>query len=141
MAHYLLDTNVVSEATRLEPNENVIRRFRLHRDACVIATVVWHELWFGCLQLPPSSRRSKIEIYLLEVIQPSLIILSYDARAAVWHAREQARLRANGLTPSYTDGQIAAVAAANNLILVTRNPADYQHFAGLQIEDWRTPLA
>lgn len=141
MTRYLLDTNVVSEPIRLLPQDNVIQRFRLHRDECVLASVVWHELWFGCFQLPVSRRRSKIEIYLAEVIQPSFPILPYDAQSAAWYAEERARLKAIGLTPPYVDGQIAAIAAVNGLILVTHNVADYRHFAGLQIEDWRTPLA
>jgi tRNA(fMet)-specific endonuclease VapC len=53
--------------------------------------------------------------------------------------RERARLIPIGLTPSYADGQIAAVAAVNQLILVTRNVSDYQNFDELVIENWFDP--
>ena len=41
-----------------------------------------------------------------------------------------------GLSPAFIDAQIAAIAASNRLILVTRNIDDFQHFAGLDIENW-----
>ena len=141
MALYLLDTNVLSEPLLPYPNNVVISRLIEHQSMCVTASVVWHELWFGCLRLPVSARRERIEHYLLQMVQRAFAILSYDERAAIWYAEERVRLKAIGLTPSFSDGQIAAVAAVNGLILVTHNLADYQHFAGLQVEDWRKPAA
>ncbi|NJR69696.1 MAG: type II toxin-antitoxin system VapC family toxin [Synechococcales cyanobacterium CRU_2_2] len=47
-----------------------------------------------------------------------------------------AKLLGLGQVPSFLDGQIAAVAQINSLILVTRNVSDYQGFVGLQIENW-----
>lgn len=64
-------------------------------------------------------------------------ILPYDEAAADWHARERARLVAAGRTPPLLDGQIAAVAAVNDLVLVTSNVRDFRGFDGLRIEDWR----
>jgi tRNA(fMet)-specific endonuclease VapC len=43
-----------------------------------------------------------------------------------------------GKTPSYVDGQIAAIAVVNDLVLVTNNEADYADFQGIQIENWFT---
>ena len=140
MLRYLLDTNVISEPIRVQPDEQVIQRLRVHKAISALTSVVWHELWFGCLVLPPSSRRSKIERYLAHVIQPTMVILPYDAQAAAWYAKERARLKAIGLAPSFVDGQIAAVAAVNNLILVTHNLSSFRYFSGIQVEDWRTPL-
>lgn len=64
------------------------------------------------------------------------MILPYDEAAADWHADERARLAAIGLTPPFADGQIAAVAAVNGLVLVTANVADFRHFQGVTVEDW-----
>jgi tRNA(fMet)-specific endonuclease VapC len=41
--------------------------------------------------------------------------------------------------PAFQDGQIAAVAAANQLILVTNNVRDFVNFQGLTIVNWFTP--
>jgi tRNA(fMet)-specific endonuclease VapC len=112
-------------------------RFQQHQDAIALASVVWHELWFGCLRLPVSTRRAAIEHYLREVIGANVPILPYTPRAAQWHAEERARLVTIGRTPPFIDGQIAAIAQTNQLILVTFNTADYADFDGLSIEDWR----
>jgi tRNA(fMet)-specific endonuclease VapC len=93
-------------------------------------------LWFGCQRLPDSAKRQAIEEYLTHVIGPSLPILPYDERAAEWHAVERARLTRAGKTPAFADGQIAAIARTNDLILVTFNRADYADFQDLTFEDW-----
>jgi tRNA(fMet)-specific endonuclease VapC len=133
---YLLDTNVVSEPLRPAPNAKVLARLKRHQDELAIASVVWHELWFGCQRLPVSAKRTAIERYLNEVVAVSMPIFSYDQAAAEWHAAERARLTALGKTPPFADGQIMAIAHANSLILVTLNPSDYAAFGEVRIENW-----
>lgn len=134
--HFLLDTNVLSEAVKPAPDTGVISRIREHSNVVCSAAPVWHELVFGASKLPPSRRRDKIERYLFEILAPSLQIMPYDTAAAEWHARERARLVALGKTPAFVDGQIAAIARINGLILVTHNTGDFVDFAGLQLVDW-----
>jgi tRNA(fMet)-specific endonuclease VapC len=86
--------------------------------------------------MPVSKRREQIEEYLNTAILAVLPILPYDERAAAWHGKERARLEALGRSPAFADGQIAAVAAVNNLILVTRNADDFRNFEGLRVENW-----
>lgn len=136
-ARFLLDTNILSEPLCPKPHPKVMARWREHHDEAATAPVVWHELWYGCRRLPESAKRRAIEGYLTQVVGPSLPILAFDERAAEWHAVERARLIKAGKTPSYADGQIAAIAATQDLILVTFNTADYAPFRGLKIEDWR----
>lgn len=134
---YLLDTNVVSEPLRPMPRPGVIRKLRSHEDEIAIPSVVWHELRFGAERLPMSRRRDAIFRYLDEVVEATMPILDYDRAAAEWHARERARLVANGETPPFADGQIAAIAHVNELILVTFNDADFRRFQGLRVVIWR----
>ena len=77
-----------------------------------------------------------MELFLEEVVAKQLPILPYDEQAARWHALERARLSLTGRTPSFVDGQIAAIAVTNGLTLVTRNSNDFQFFSGLTVEDW-----
>ena len=133
---FLLDTDIISEPLKPKPEESILNRFREHQGEVGIASVVWHELQYGCYRLPQSVRRTAIETYLFEVVAPSMDILPYDEQAANWHAAERARLTKLGRTPPFADGQIAAIAAVNNLILVTFNTSDYQGFQGVTIEDW-----
>lgn len=133
---YLLDTNIVSEPVRKVPNPKVMKRLEATGGELAIAATSWHELLFGVLRLDKSPRRTALEQYLLGTIQQAIPVLSYDVEAATWFSQEHARLASQGLTPSYPDGQIAAVAAVNDLILVTRNVNDFAQFSGLQVENW-----
>ena len=132
-----MDTNVLSEPLLPAPNPQVLGRLRDNQDEVAIASMVWHELLFGCHRLPRSVRRAAIEEYLNEVVAPSIPVLPYDARAAEWHAAERARLTGAGRTPPFADGQIAATAKVNDLILVTANLTDYAAFRDIQVVDWR----
>lgn len=136
MIKYLLDTNVISEAVKTVPNQNVMAKLRDHQEELATASLVWHELQFGCRRLPFSRKRSLIESYLSEVVWNTIAILPYDVAAADWHAEQRAQLTAAGQTPPFIDGQIAAIAKANDLILVTRNLSDYECFKGLKVENW-----
>ena len=134
---YLLDTNVVSEPVRPMPHAPLVRRLRRHEDEVAIASVVWHELLFGMERLPESRRRTALEHYLRQTVLQTMPILDYHEPAAEWHARERARLVARGATPSFSDGQIAAIAVTYDLTLVTLNDADFRRFSGLRIATWR----
>lgn len=134
---YLLDTNIVSEPLRPVPNQAVLERLREHQTEIAIASVVWHELWYGCYRLPESNKRTLIDAYLKDVVARAIPILSYDPRAALWHAEERARLAGVSRLPPFADGQIAAIAATNGLCLVTFNRDDFMAFQGLRLEEWR----
>ena len=135
---YLLDTNVVSEPLRAEPDARVLERLREHQEELALPSPVWHELHYGCARLPRSRRKTAIERYLSDVVASSFPILDYDRGAAEWHATERARLTAKGRTPSFVDGQIAGIAATNDMVLVTFNLRDFEIFHDLRLEDWRT---
>lgn len=133
---YLLDTNVVSEPLRPKPNPAVMAKLQAHQEEIATATIVWHELLFGCQRLPESKKRRLIQTYLQNVVKPHIPLLSYDQIAATWHAEERTRLVSAGLTPAFADGQIAATAIANDLILVTNNTSDFENFINLKLENW-----
>ena len=133
---YLLDTNVVSEPLRLQPAAGIMRRLRQHDGEIAIPSPVWHELRFGCARLPRSRRRDAIERYIEDVVLRSFPVLDYDREAADWHAKERARLSANGRTPPFVDSQIAAIASVNDLTLVTSNLDHFREFRGLKVQSW-----
>jgi tRNA(fMet)-specific endonuclease VapC len=135
VSRYLIDTNILSEPLKPQPNAGVMEQLELNTEEIAIASVTLHEIRYGMKQLPLSRRRTQIEQYL-KTVQETFPILAYDRLAAEWHADERARLKVIGKTPPFADGQIAAIAIANQLILVTRNRSDFENFEGLQIEDW-----
>jgi tRNA(fMet)-specific endonuclease VapC len=109
---------------------------RTYQRELATSSVVWHELLYGAYRLPVSRRREAIEQYLADVVAATIPILSYDEAAAAWHAAERARLTLLGRVPPFADGQIAAIAATGDLVLVTRNLVDFTGFEGLRMEDW-----
>lgn len=134
---YLLDATTLSDASRTTRFAGITDRMRRYCDSIATASVVWHEMLFGAWRMPPGQKRAAIEGFLVEQILPGLPILPYDQEAASWHAVERVRLTRLGTAPPYADGQIAAIAAVNYLVVVTSNVDDFKRFSGLRVEDWR----
>lgn len=132
---YLLDTNIISEPLKAQPNQHVIDNIERYFDQIAIAAMVYYELVRGVELLPDSKRRIKTQDYIESVIM-SLPILPYTDEAAIWHGKTSARLQQKGKIPPFVDTQIASVAKVNNLILVTRNLKDFDHLTELSIENW-----
>lgn len=135
---YLLDTNIVSELSRAQPDQSVLQHVQRHQSRCALSATLVEELSFGIMRLPPGKRRTLMEDWLASTL-PCFPILPYDAEAALWLGQERARLERTGKTLARADGEIAAVAATRGLILVTRNTTDYQHISTLRTENWFQP--
>ncbi|MEB4590282.1 type II toxin-antitoxin system VapC family toxin [Candidatus Thiothrix sp. Deng01] len=133
---YLLDTNVLSEPTKLKPDEQVMHKLQQHYKSIATASIVWHELLFGCQRLPLSHKRSQLEHYFQDLLYSGLPVLAYTQAAAIWHAEERTRLTNMGKTPAFVDGMIAAIAHSHGLTLVTRNISDFEYFSDLRLENW-----
>lgn len=136
MIRYLLDTNIISEPAKQCPDPAVILQLDKHADEIAIAAPVLHELRYGVDRMAPGARRDRIEDYVRRVVERKLPVMPYDSAAAVVHARHRAALESQGFKPGFTDSQIAAIALAQTLILVTRNVADFERFQGLEVENW-----
>jgi tRNA(fMet)-specific endonuclease VapC len=133
---YLLDTSIVSSPISKSPNAEIVKRLKSDGHECAIAAPVWHELTYGCRRLPRGKRREALETFLHDVVLASFPVLAYDEAAAHWHGHERARLEGLGRPAPYVDGQIAAIAFANDLIVVTVNVRDFARFRGVAVEDW-----
>ncbi|MEM1041462.1 MAG: type II toxin-antitoxin system VapC family toxin [Bacteroidota bacterium] len=136
MIRYLLDTNIVSEPTRQRPAPQVQARVEAHAQEAAVASAVWHELLHGLERMPTGRKREFLARYLFSVVRPAMPILSFDADAAEWLARERARLEALGKPRPALGGIVAAIAATRGLILVTRNTGDFEGYQGLHVENW-----
>ncbi len=133
---YLLDTNIVSSPISKVPNRSIVNQLEVKGHECAIAAPVWHELTYGCRRIPRGQRRAALEAYLQDVVLASFPVLPYDEGAAHWHGHERARLEGLGRPAPYVDGQMAAIAFANHLVLVTVDVKDFARFKGLEIENW-----
>ena len=132
----LLDTNVLSEPMRQQPDAAVMAQLEEGGHRLHTASVVIHELRYWVQRLPKWRRRARLDSYVQTVLASGLTVLAYDTTAALWHGDQRARLETRGLKPPFADGQIAAIAATQGLVLVTRNISDFDEFDGLQLLNW-----
>lgn len=132
---WLLDTNILSEAMRPQPVAQVMTQLSRHEGELAIAAPVWHELRFGWLRMPEGRRKDAIGHYIQDVVGV-LPILPYDAAAARVHAELRQAKTALGTALPFVDGQIAAIAIAHGLTLVTRNTKDFSELPALRVANW-----
>jgi tRNA(fMet)-specific endonuclease VapC len=64
------------------------------------------------------------------------VSLPFDGVVAETYGRIRVQLEALGTPIGPNDLQIAAIALANNLILVTHNTREFSRVSGLRYEDW-----
>ena len=137
--HYLLDSNIVSEIVKAEPDLNVITKIAEHSSDWAICATVWEELLFGVKILPEGMNRNYLEKFVLDDVHANFKVLSYTEKAAAIHAELRAELRKTGKPTQPSDSLIASIALANHMVLVTRNVKHFeaiQQVSELEIENW-----
>ena len=137
--YYLLDTNVLSEETKLFPAQNVVEKIRHYAPYSAISTITWYELLYGMKRLPDGRRKEFHQKYLYEHVQITYPQIPFDDHAAFIASDIRARLEEKGTAAPSMDLLIAATAVANNMILVTRNVKDFQviqEVSPLMVESW-----
>ena len=137
MIGVLLDTNVVSETVRPEPDERVLRFLSVDHQFW-LSTIVLHELDFGVRMLPLGQRRDRIATAMrsLAALHANRI-LPVGLEEAAGAARLRARARQSGRALDLGDALIAATAAVNGLALATRNTRDFEGLDLEVINPWR----
>ena len=129
---YLPDTNVWIH--HLNPTSSSVKT-RL--SACLpsqiaLCDVVKAELYFGAYK----SARQKENLALLEMLFSEFASFAFDSKAAHIFGDIRADLAQKGTPIGPYDLQIAAIALANDCILVTHNTDEFSRIAGLKLEDW-----
>lgn len=129
----VLDTNVVSEAMRPQPDPGVLSWLNDQAtETLYLSSVTLAELLFGLGALPAGARKDRLAQALdaLLALFPGRI-LAFDQDAARRFADMAVTARAAGRPLPTTDGYIAATAASRKFAVATRNTA---HFADTGVE-------
>ena len=130
---YLVDANVLSEATRPNPNSRIIAWLRSHEPEIIVDPVIVGEIRFGILLLPRGARRSRLERWFDEGVG-RLHCVPWDAATGLRWAQLLADLRARGRAMPIKDSLIAATALTHEFSLATLNRRDFEP-AGIQLVD------
>lgn len=135
MTRYLLDTNVLSNITKAAPSESLIAWMAEQVDQDLfIASLTVAEIRRGVLEKPAGKRRNQLDAWFTGPEGPQALfagrVLPFDEKAGLIWARLMADGKASGRPRSALDTIIAAVAEANDCVVVTDNEQD---FAGIEI--------
>ncbi len=123
---YLVDANVLSEATKNAPNAHVLEWLKRNERRIVANPIILGELQFGILLLPEGRRRERLESWFAEGVR-HITCLPWDAVTGLRWAKLLADLRLAGKTMPIKDSMIAATALTHHLVVATRNTRDFEH--------------
>jgi predicted nucleic acid-binding protein len=131
VTRYLLDTNIVSEATKPRVSQPLADWLDRQADTDLfIVTLTIAEIWRGILEMAPGRRRRDLEAWFYGSEGPQALfggrVLPFDEAAAFEWARIMAAGTEIGRPRSPIDMVIAATAAANGCTVVTANDRDFR---------------
>ena len=136
---FLIDTNCLSELTKVQPAENVVSWFASHDESTMYLSVItMGELIKGVSKLPDSAKKVNLTQWIKNNLESRFRhrIISIDERIATEWGRLQAQMESEGCLIPAIDALIAATCIVHNLILVTRNIKDFDRTGLNLINPW-----
>jgi len=117
-------------------DKRVIDRIKKHSPSDLsLSTITLAEILYGIEKSPTKKKERRLKI---KQISSLLGLYSFDEAAAGEYAFIRAQLERKGMVISERDTQIASVAMANKLIVVTHNVKEFGRISKLKVEDWAT---
>lgn len=135
----LLDTNVVSEPLRRDPEARVIDWIDAQSlETLYLSSITVAELRFGVACLPVGKRQEELHTSLEKQILPlfSGRVRPFDMDCTNTYAKLMAKARASGLAIAPADGYIAAIATFNQFTVATRDVSPFQTAGVNVINPW-----
>lgn len=122
---HLVDANVLSEATKPNPDSRVVEWLRRNERSIVVDPIILGEVRFGILLLGRGARRTELEHWFEQGIG-RIQCIPWDSAVGMRWAQLLADLRRHGKPMSIKDSLIAAAALAHDLAVVTLNWRDFE---------------
>lgn len=129
---WLLDTNIWIRYLSTEPGRVAQKIAQTNPEQLFMCDVVKAELLFGAYK----SQRVDANLAKLQTLFSLVNSFPFDADAANYFGKIRAFLHQQGTPIGPYDLQIAAIARAQNLILVTHNTREFSRVPELICEDW-----
>jgi predicted nucleic acid-binding protein len=137
---FLLDTNVISELIKSEPDSNVLRWIDDTEETILFLSVLTlGEIRNGIERLNPGKRRGRLESWLtidLRLRFQDRILSIDEAIAERWGVLSARAVRKGRPVPAI-DGLLVATALHHDLMLVTRNDTDVRGTGVPTLNPWR----
>lgn len=137
----ILNTNVLSELMRPEPESRVVRWV----DACTshevaICAITVAEILYGIERMPAGRRRRAFADQAAGMFEDEFVgrILAFDGDAAVHYALMLVAREKIGQPMHMADAQIAAICASHEASLATRNVKDFASLGIRVINPWQS---
>jgi predicted nucleic acid-binding protein len=137
---YLVDANVLSEATKPAPDARVVEWLRANEREIAVDPIVLGEIRFGIHLLPSGKRRRALEAWFADGVQ-RIRCLPWEAATGLRWARLLAELRASGEAMPVKDSMIAATALVHGLTVATRNARDFRRARVRVVDPFESRLA
>jgi len=137
----LLDTNVISEPIKSQPDRRVVEWIdRQPVEILYIAAISLAELRYGIAVHPDGKKKKDVQDKLEQLVLPLFRsrILPFDEAAAAAYAELRAAAVKKGKAIGDSDGYIAATAKANGLIVATRDTSPFEAAGLTVINPWST---
>ncbi|MDR1730852.1 MAG: type II toxin-antitoxin system VapC family toxin [Synergistaceae bacterium] len=134
----LLDTNVVSEAMKPEPNPAVLKWLNEQpAETLYLSSVSLAEMFFGIGALPEGRKKRLLSEMLDGVLKLfDGRVLAFDVEAARHYSKLAVRARIKGRGFPTPDGYIAAMAAAKGFIVATRDTGPFEAAGVAVVNPW-----
>lgn len=131
----LVDTNVISEVMKVSPSDAVINWLNVQKSSDLyLSTITIGEVEYGLRILPVGKRGLRLKERFQHFVSLAFAqrILAYDETAARTYGELMGHRKEIGRPMSIADGQIAAIAIADGLMVATRNTEDFKD-CGLEL--------
>jgi toxin FitB len=138
--NFLLDTNVISEWVKPQPDRNVVSWLaEVDEDRVFVSVIAFAEIRHGIELMSTRRRRPRLAQWLTEELALRFEdrVLAIDPLVADAWGVIMARSQKAGLSLGPMDAFIAATAQTHGLTLVTRNIKDFGHVGIPLLDPWQ----
>jgi tRNA(fMet)-specific endonuclease VapC len=131
---YLFDTDTITNILKPAPSSRLQGKLtEVPAERQFISTITIYEIVYGAYK---SDRTDHHLRNLRELLLPQVAIVDFDSEAAYVCGALRVELERSGAPLPLADLQVASIAIANELVLVTGNVGHFQRIPGLPVENW-----
>ena len=130
---YLFDPDTITNIFKPAPSPRLQGKLReVSAEQQFISTITIYEIVYGAYK---STRTAHHLRNLKELLLPQVAIVDFDSEAAYVCAALRVELERSGVPLPFADLQVASIAIANELVLVTGNAGHFRRIPGLPAQN------